>query len=208
MGIGHKHSLSIELGSNDLRVLADFSYNSIAGVMKGSARDTYDGAIQVSYRHKNFNFRNILTVTSNVANDSPYGTFSEYARMNPYYSPYDANGQMVKNAALSVDGLETSEFVANPLYNSTLSTKIEQRYIDVTDNLYVEWAVLQGLKATLRFGITEKRTKADEFYPANHLKFIDYTGEDLFRKGSYQANTGNMKKLSGDFNVRYSTSFK
>lgn len=208
VGIGHKHSLSIELGSNDLRVLADFSYNSIAGVMKGSARDTYDGAIQVSYRHKNFNFRNILTVTSNVANDSPYGTFSEYARMNPYYSPYDANGQMVKNAALSVDGLETSEFVANPLYNSTLSTKIEQRYIDVTDNLYVEWAVLQGLKATLRFGITEKRTKADEFYPANHLKFIDYTGEDLFRKGSYQANTGNMKKLSGDFNVRYSTSFK
>ena len=69
-------------------------------------------------------------------------------------------------------------------------------------------AVLQGLKATLRFGITEKRTKADEFYPDNHLKFIDYSCEDLFRKGSYQSNTGNMKKLSGDFNVRYSTSFK
>ena len=114
----------------------------------------------------------------------------------------------MKNAALSVDGLETTEFVANPLYNATLNTKIENRYLDVTDNLYVEWSVLQGLKATLRFGITEKRTSADEFYPANHLKFYNYTGDDLFRKGSYQANTGHMKKLSGDLNVRYSTVVK
>ena len=204
-GVGQKHSLSIELGSNDLRMIADFSYNHIVGVMKGSTRDTYDGSIQASYRHKKFLFRNILNVTSNIANDSPYGTFSEYASMNPYYSPYDANGLMVQNAALTVDGLETDEFVKNPLYNSTLSTKIEQRYLDVTDNLYVEWSVLQGLKATARFGITEKRTSADEFYPANHLKFKDYSGEDFFRKGSYQANTGHLKKLSGDFNVRYST---
>ena len=208
MGTGQKHSLSIELGGRDLRVMTTFSYNHIVGVMKGSTRDTYDGSLQVSYRHKKFNFRNILNVTSNVANDSPYGTFSEYAAMNPYYSPYDKNGFLVKNAALSVDGLETTEFVANPLYNATLNTIIENRYLDVTDNLYVEWSVLQGLKATLRFGITEKRTSADEFYPANHLKFYNYTGDDLFRKGSYQANTGHMKKLSGDLNVRYSTVVK
>ena len=208
MGTGQKHSLSIELGGRDLRVMTTFSYNHIVGVMKGSTRDTYDGSLQVSYRHKKFNFRNILNVTSNVANDSPYGTFSEYAAMNPYYSPYDKNGFLVKNAALSVDGLETTEFVANPLYNATLNTKIENRYLDVTDNLYVEWSVLQGLNATLRFGITEKRTSADEFYPANHLKFYNYTGDDLFRKGSYQANTGHMKKLSGDLNVRYSTVVK
>lgn len=208
MGTGQKHSLSIELGGRDLRVMTTFSYNHIVGVMKGSTRDTYDGSLQVSYRHKKFNFRNILNVTSNVANDSPYGTFSEYAAMNPYYSPYDKNGFLVKNAALSVDELETTEFVANPLYNATLNTKIENRYLDVTDNLYVEWSVLQGLKATLRFGITEKRTSADEFYPANHLKFYNYTGDDLFRKGSYQANTGHMKKLSGDLNVRYSTVVK
>ena len=149
--VGQKHSLSIELGSNDLQLIADFAYNNIVGVMKGSSRDTYDGSIQVSYRHRKFNFRNILNVVSNVATDSPYGTFSEYALMNPYYSPYDVNGLLVKNAALSVDGMDSEEFVANPLYNSTLNTEIEQRYLDVTNNLYVEWSVLQGLKATLRF---------------------------------------------------------
>ena len=206
--VGQKHSLSIELGSNDLQLIADFAYNNIVGVMKGSSRDTYDGSIQVSYRHRKFNFRNILNVVSNVATDSPYGTFSEYALMNPYYSPYDVNGLLVKNAALSVDGMDSEEFVANPLYNSTLNTEIEQRYLDVTNNLYVEWSVLQGLKATLRFGITEKRNSADEFYPSNHLKFYDYKDEDFFRKGSYQVNNGTMKKLSGDLNVRYSTSIR
>lgn len=211
LGTGQKHSLMIELGGKALQMMASFSYNHIVGVMKGSTRDTYDGSIQASYRHKRFNFRNILTVTSNVANDSPYGQFSEYALMNPYYSPYDVNGILVKNAALSVDGLtgvENDLFVKNPLYNASLSTKLENRYLDVTDNLYVECDILQGLKATLRFGITEKRTSADEFYPANHLKFMDYKGEDFFRKGSYQANNGHQKKLSGDFNVRYSTSIK
>ena len=208
--LGHKHSLTVELGSQDLQVLASFSYNNVAGVMKGSSRDTYDGTIQLSYRHKKFNFRNILNVVSNVAQDSPYGAFSEYALMNPYYSPYDAHGLLVKNAALSVDGLELKdgEFVANPLYNSSLNTKIEERYLDVTNNLYVEWAILQGLKATWRFGITEKRTSADEFYPSNHLKFVKYTGEDFFRKGSYQVNNGHLKKLSGDLNIRYSTAIK
>ena len=208
--VGNKHSLAIELGGRELQVLADFAYNNIQGVMKGSSRTTYDGQLQVSYRHKKFNFRNSLNVVSNVASDSPYGTFSDYAYMNPYYSPYDANGLLVKNAALSVDGLDedNGEFVANPLYNATLNTKIEERYLDVTNNLYVEWAILQGLRATLRFGITEKRISADEFYPSNHLRFENYSADDFFRKGSYQVNNGHLKKLSGDLNVRYSTQIK
>lgn len=207
--IGTKHSIGIELGSKELQVLANFSYNNIVGVMKGSKRDTYDGSVQVSYRHKNFNFRNNLTVTSNIAQDSPYGSFSEYAMMNPYYSPYDAYGLLVENAALSVDGLDKDgEFVENPLYNASLNTKIENRYLDVTNNLYVEWNILQGLKATARFGITEKRTSADEFYPSNHLKFRSYTDDEFMERGSYQVNNGHMKKLSGDLNLRYSTAFK
>lgn len=202
--IGHKHSIIAELGSNDLKMIASFSYNNIQGVMKGSSRETYDGSINVSYRHKNFNFRNILSVVSNVAKDSPYGRFSEYALINPYYSPYDENGLLVKNAALSLDGLGVEEFVPNPLYNASLNTKIEQRYLDVTNNLYVEWNMLTGMKATLRFGITEKRNNADEFYPSNHLKFNNYGSDDFFRRGSYQVNNGHLKKLSGDLNVRYS----
>lgn len=41
VGVGQKHSLSIELGNKDLKLFADFSYNHVVGVMKGSTRDTY-----------------------------------------------------------------------------------------------------------------------------------------------------------------------
>jgi len=202
-GVGNKHTLSVELGSNDLRVIADLSYNKVRGVMKGSDRTTTAGSLMVSYRHKKLNFRNILTVTANESNDSPYGTFDEYARLNPYYSPYDQNGILVQNMLLHFNSEENvgSDFIANPLYNASLNTLLQQQYIDVTNNSYIEWTIVNGLKATGRLGITEKRTKADEFYPANHLKFRGYSEEDFFRRGSYQINEGDSKTLSADLNI-------
>lgn len=209
-GIGQRHSLSIDLGGKDLAVLAVISYNKVTGVMKGSERQTYNGNVSVSYRNKNINFRNQLNISSNIGNDSPYGTFSDYALMNPYYSPYDVNGLLVKNAALTVDGInpQDAEYVQNPLYNASLNIKKETRYLDVTNNFYAEWNAFKGLNASLRFGITERRTSGDEFYPANHLKFDRYSAEDFDKKGSYQANNGHQKKLSGDLNIRYSTQIK
>lgn len=208
-GVGNKHTLSVELGSNDLRVIADLSYNKIRGVMKGSDRTTTSGSLMVSYRHNKFNFRNILTVTANESNDSPYGTFDEYARLNPYYSPYDQNGILVQNMLLQFDNEDNvgADFIANPLYNASLNTLLQQQYIDVTNNAYIEWMIITGLKATGRLGITEKRTKADEFYPANHLKFRNYSEEDYFRRGSYQINEGDSKTLTADLNVNWSRQF-
>ena len=43
-GIGHKHNLNIEVGdSQSLRAVLDFTYNQIAGVMKGSDRRNISG---------------------------------------------------------------------------------------------------------------------------------------------------------------------
>lgn len=206
-GVGNKHALSVELGSDALRVIADLSYNKIRGVMKGSDRTNTAGSIMLSYRHKKFNFRNILSVTSNVSNDSPYGAFSEYARLNPYWSPYDKNGMLTQNIVAQFIEDYEEDFEANPLYNASLNTLLQQKYIEVTNNSYIEWMILTGLKATGRFGISEKRTKADEFYPANHLKFRTYSDEDFFRRGSYQINEGTNKVLTGDLNVTYSKVF-
>lgn len=206
-GISNKHSVSFEMGDKILNVQADFSYNNVKGVMIGSDRTTYSGNANISYRLKNFLFRNILSVTSNVENDSPYGSFSEYSRMNPYYSPYDTDGNLVQNAALSIGSLPSTDsdlFIANPLYNASLGVIDQSSYIDITNSTYIEYTIAAGLKAVGRVGITEKRTEADEFYPADHLKFYYYTGDDQFRKGSYQKNEGTYKLLSGDFNTQYS----
>ena len=44
-GFGHKHSLYLEGGDDYLRYGVDLSYNKVAGVMKGSDRETVSGAI-------------------------------------------------------------------------------------------------------------------------------------------------------------------
>lgn len=207
-GVGHKHSLSVEMGTKELRVLADLTYNDIAGVMKGSKRVNISGALSVAYRYKNLNFRNELTVTASNSEDSPYGAFSEYSKMNPYWSPYDEHGNLLKNAELSVETTSINPaFRANPLYNASLNTKLTSNYLDVTNNFYAEWMIISGLKTTLRFGITKKENGGETYYPANHLRFQSYGGDDFFRRGSFQSNDGSNKRLSGDLNVNFSQQF-
>ena len=216
LGIGTKHGVSVELGDKELRAIIDLSYNNVKGVMKGSDRTTISGGISLSYRREKFLFRNQLTLTSNVANDSPYGSFNEYAQLNPYYTPYDQYGHISENI---VPKLETGqsitvnewykklEFEANPLYNAQLNTLLRNKYIDFTNNFEVQWFVLTGMKFTARLGLTEKRSKEDTFYPANHLKFRNYTEEDQFRKGSYKLGNGEESNLSGKFDLQYNKEF-
>lgn len=211
-GIGQKHALAIELGEKDLKVVADFMYNNVVGVMKGSSRNTVSSTVTLSYRYKRFLFRNILAVSGNKTTDSPYGTFGEYTKMNPYWTPYDEFGILKKNAETGlIPYMGTSSlgnlFAPNPLYNSTLNTKLSTEYLDVTDNFYTEYNIANGLKAMLRGSFTTNKSQADQFFPANHLMFQNYTGADFFRKGSYKRNEADQVAFGGDLNVNYSKTF-
>lgn len=216
LGVGTKHGVSVELGDRELRAIIDLSYNNIKGVMKGSDRTTISGGISLSYRREKFLFRNQTTVTSNVAQDSPYGSFEEYAKLNPYYTPYDQYGQISENI---VPHLETGnsvmvnnwykeiEFQANPLYNAQLNTLLQKKYIDLTNNFEIQWFAFTGMKITGRLGLSETRNREDTFYPANHLKFRDFKDDDQYRKGSYQLINGESSNLDGKVDVQYNKEF-
>lgn len=192
MGTGTKHSVSFQMGDKKLNVIADFASNHVIGVMKGSERKLLSGAVNVSYRMNNrFLFRNIMSITSKNSKNSPYGSFSEYAEMNPYYSPYDRNGN------ISFEN-------GNPLYNGILNTKIIDAYLEFGNNFYVEYNILENLKVVGRIGIIAQRSDGDEFYPGNHTKFADYSNEEILRKGSYQQNFGKFNNLNGEFTLQYS----
>lgn len=197
-GIGNKHTLSIEMGTKELRVIADFSYNNVAGVMKGSRRTNILGSVDVAYRYHNFQFKNNMSVVSNKGKNSPYGVFSEYAVMNPYWLATDENGIVNRYAEVS----ETSK-IPNPLYNATLNTKNETTYLEFVNNFYVEYSFWDDFKVRARMGISTKRSDSDEYYPANHTRFEGYYGVNVYRKGSYQVNNGKSNNLSGDLNLQY-----
>ena len=64
--------------------------------MKGSGRNTLNLNTTLSYSYKTLIFRNTLEYTQNWSANSPYGSFSEYVGLNPYWKAYEDNGQPVK----------------------------------------------------------------------------------------------------------------
>lgn len=199
-GIGQKHALYLEGGDQYMLYGIDLSYNDIKGAMKGSDRGTFSGGITLSYRLKNFQFRNRLTVTNNNANESPYGIFSEYTLMNPYYRLYDEKGKLMQSYSF-VDGGTKS---ANPLWNSSINTLYAGKYTDITNNFYTEWNIDRYLKLTGRLGITKYTNQNDDFRPASHTDFINYGTDDLFKKGSYTKLNGESMNINGDLGINYS----
>ena len=204
-GVGHKHSLYLEGGDDYLRYGVDVSYNKVAGVMKGSDRENVAGAITLSYRYKSVLFRNVLSVTFNKANDSPYGSFAEYTKLNPYWAPRDENGNLkrVLGEFRLADWRDASVYY-NPLFNATLGTKNFSKYTEVTDNFYVEWQMYGDLKFIGRFGYSQKQDSREDFYPGNLTKFADWTGDNYFKRGSYYIKDGTNKTLKIDATFNYS----
>lgn len=197
-GYGHKHSLNVELGKDELRSSINFAYYENKGVMKGSDRKNISGQINIAYQLKSkFRFQNNFSLNSNQASDSPYGTFSQYAKLNPYEDPYEQDGTLKK---------QLSDGTYNPLNDGKSKTKLESGYISFTNNFNLEWMILEGLRVRGRFGITHKTNDADRYYPTTHSKFANET--DINKKGSYEVNNGKETILSGDINLNYSRSFR
>lgn len=121
-GVGQKYNLRLEGGDQAFRWGVDLSYNSIMGAMKGSKRNTFSGSVTLSYSVKNVIFKNQTGVDINKGDESKYGTFSDYAEMNPYYRIKDENGVMYKY--YTIKGKRQD----NPLYNASLNTINQQKY--------------------------------------------------------------------------------
>lgn len=200
-GIGQRHAISVELGSKDLRVITDLGYRQTKGVMIGSGRDNLTGTVTASYRLNNLLFRNITNIVSNNTHESPYGEFSEYTRMNPYWRAENIDGTIPYYAEQLPEGTNYT----NPLYNAGLNSKNTTQYLNFINNFYLEWTLRPGLRAITRVGVDTKRSGGDEFYPSAHTKFEDYKYDDMpKRKGSYQVNAGSSTNVSGDLNINYS----
>ena len=200
-GFGHKHSLYIEGGDKAMQYGINLSFNKIGGAMKGSDRNTLSGGITLSYRVKNLQFRDKLTVDYNKSYNSPYGTFGEYYQMNPYSRLYDEFGEYVRSYSYA-DNTGAFDDYYNPMYNTTLNIIDNTNYKTITNDFYLEWFITQQLKLTGRFGITDKSSGSDNFKPANHTSFIKMT--DVFRKGSYTQMHGTDTKISADLGLQWS----
>ena len=206
-GLSQRYNLRLEGGNEEFRWGATLADTQTAGVMKGSQRDNFNGAITLAYTYKNIIFRNQLNIGINKAVESPYGLFSSYADMFPYFKSFDEEG----NPIPQYDGLGAlARPVPNPLYNASLNIRNDSKYTEVINNFSLEWNILAGLTARVKFGISKKNNESDYFLPPNHSTFQTdqyLTDAGYFRKGRYNYKTGNMLNYEGNVTLSYSKRF-
>jgi len=218
-GIGQKHNIYVEGGAEAVTYGLNLTYDQKTGVMKGSDRKTTTGNSFFSYRLKNFQFRNDLTILFNAANNSPYGSFEQYTRLNPYWSPYDADGNLKVYLEEVIDpatGLRVTNQdyynnlngytgrPVNPLYNASLNITDRTAYRGITNNFETRWQAKEWLRLTARLSYSKQNDESDIFLPAQHSSFANVT---TFEKGSYTKGTGQIERLEGFFTGEFNKNF-
>lgn len=205
-GVGQRHNLRLEGGGDGgFRYAASVQYNNVVGVMKGSNRETFNGNVDLMYQHKKLLFRNNLEISLSEANESPYGTFDQYVKLNPYWTGYDEDGKVLKELE------ERSYFwnVApeNPLYNASLALVNRTTTTTITNNFDVEWRPLEELTVRSRIGLSKQFNDYDNFKPADHTDFKDYSDDEIFRKGRYVYSSGKGFNYDWDITISYAKTF-
>ena len=141
----HEHSLNIEGGDAAFRYGLTFRYKNNQGVMKKSERQNVDGTINLLYRVEKFNLSNQTTIGYTNAPNSTV-PFSSFSRMNPYESPYDENGEILK--------VLEEKSVYNPLWDFIQKSYDESDALDFRNNLILEYRPINGMRVQGKFAST------------------------------------------------------
>lgn len=211
LGVGSKYSLRLEGGSEEFRWAANASYNNIQGAMKGSARRTFNGSITLMYQLKNLIFRNYTSIGLNNSDESKYGSFDTYAQQQPYNSPYDSQGRLVRYFD---PFYKNSERTQNPLYDAALNTFNKSGYEELSNNFSIEWNILPELTLRGKFGISKTDNTTDYFLPAEHSYFTTGAGrneygsdEGFLRRGLYRYSDGKSWEYNTNITLSYNKIF-
>lgn len=202
-GINNRTNLSLRGGDQSLAFNLTFSGNLLQGVMKEQDRQNYSGSFTLSYRTDKLTFQNNTIATQVISNDSPYGEFSQYLDLNPYWKPYDENGHVNKyleniNMGFGVG----SSIVLNPLMDVTYNT-IDNRNknFNLRNNTTVRYDVNKSLWFNGALGITKVNGTIDNFYSALDSRFNGVA--DLNARGSYSIDNSTSFTMDGTGSVNY-----
>jgi len=198
--IGHKHAVNLDGGSQAFRYNVNLRYQTRPGAMKGSARDQYSGGMSFQYNVKKIQFRNELSITQVGATESPYGDFSNYVRMNPYYPLQDANGMTMRISDVYEKQDRSKEYVFNPLFDAGLSSFNKSKYTEIIDNLSADVEVANNLRLRAQMSVTTRSNSDDVFTSPLANKYYLYTTDKIDEKGEYMNRE--MKETYWDSNIR------
>ncbi len=179
----HKHSLVVEGGAESIRYAINVNHDENNGAMKGSYRDRSGAGLTVDYRSKKLDLKNQVTFNSVRMSESPYGTFSTYAKQQPYEAIYEEDGS-IKHYLET--GLGSNNI--NPLWRTTLDSYAGKGHInELQNNLSANWYIMDGLQFRGQFSVTKTDNKQGTY--KDPREFDSYVAQD--ERGSLTEDLGN-----------------
>lgn len=197
-GFTHKHNIYAEGGEDKIRYGIGLSYGNVAGVMKGSDRETLEGNVDLIYRTGKFQFSNKLSINW-LDTSNPTVSFAEYAYANPYYRKRNSEGGVDRYLYYPAEDIDDYP-VANPLWNAHLNNWDKATGFGFTNNFILEWFVTEELRARAKFGITKQDDDEQTRLSPLHTQF-DGAGET--EKGYYSHTQINEMVYEGDVAITF-----
>ena len=173
----HAHSLFVEGGADNVRYGIDASYNQNKGVMKESGRDRFGLGFSLIYRIKDkIAIKNYISYAHTHAYNSPYGSFSQYAKLNPYERIYNDNGELIP---------KLSDGDTNPLYDALLPNRNFTKDQEFREQLSVDWFICDGLRLKGQMAIVKGETSGEIYKSPFSAEFLKTTYNSESRVQEY-----------------------
>ena len=173
----HAHSLFVEGGADNVRYGIDASYNQNKGVMKESGRDRFGLGFSLIYRIKDkISIKTYISYADTHAYTSPYGSFSQYAKLNPYERIYNDNGELIP---------KLSDGDTNPLYDALLPNRNFTKDQEFREQLSVDWFICDGLRLKGQMAIVKGETSGEIYKSPFSAEFLKTTYNSESRVQEY-----------------------
>ncbi|POY38625.1 hypothetical protein C3K47_04315 [Solitalea longa] len=195
-GLGLKHSIAVSTGTENIFYGVTASYNDIQGTMKGSNRKNLDLSTDFGGNLGGFSFSNKFSYLGSDASNSPYGKFSDYTKLNPYWNPYDLNTGKFQRY------LEGDVYL-NPAYNSTLATTDNAKYARYNNQTNLSLLLGAGFQLNGIASITKQSDELNYFLPPSHTSFDNITAANILSRGRYDYTANSFLDVQGGANLQY-----
>lgn len=192
---GHKHSIGIAGASDAFRYGLDLMYDDQEGVMKGQNRKKMSAALNLQYQYKGLTFRNQMTTTLVNSQESPYGAFSDYVRMNPYDTYLDENGNIGMNMATWHSGSP----YRNPMYDATLGSFDKGKRHEFYDQFDIRYYLNKKINFKANVALGYIVSDSDKFTDPAAARFQNTEKKGLLTTSRQKQSTYDIS-LNGYYN--------
>ncbi|MDR1415032.1 MAG: SusC/RagA family TonB-linked outer membrane protein [Odoribacteraceae bacterium] len=186
--VSHTHSIYAEGGSDAVIYGIGANYGRNAGVIKKSYRENLGLTFDLTYRIRNkVTIRNSFSYGQVNVQNSPYGSFADYAKANPYNPIRDEAG-LIRSYPVHLGMDTTMTQYNNPLYNASLPYKDSERVTDISDNLSVDYFITPALRYKGSINLAKSSSDKDKYLSPDHSSFL--AESNPLKRGSYTITDG------------------